>query len=269
MNTRPIGVFDSGLGGLTVVRELTKVLPHEDIVYFGDTGRVPYGSRSKETIFRYARQDIAFLMSRNVKAVVAACGTVSSVAPQAGEGLGIPFTGVVLPAAQAAAEATRSGNIGVIGTSATVGSRAFTRAILGLDPEARVYEKDCPLFVHLVENGFLQEAEITSLVAKKYLSFFDGKGIDTLIMGCTHYPLLRDVIASVLGPRVTLIDTGAVTANHLARLLKSNGLLSDSEAPGQCRFFVSDQTQSFCQTASLFLSRDVDRDVRMVSIDTF
>lgn len=269
MNTKPIGVFDSGLGGLTAVRELNRVLPHEDIVYFGDTGRVPYGSRSPETIVKYARQDIAFLLSQNVKAVVAACGTVSTVAPHVGDGLALPFTGVVLPAARAAVEATKNRRIGVIGTTATVRSGAYTRAILAIQPLAQVFEQDCPLFVPLVENGFLQEEEITKLAAQKYLSFFDGKDIDTLILGCTHYPLLKEVIASVMGSHVTLIDTGAVTANHLARLLREKDLLNPGEHTGQCRFFVSDQTQSFCETASLFLCRDVDQDVQMVPIDTF
>ena len=210
MDNRAIGVFDSGLGGLTTVRELRKLLPDERIVYFGDTGRVPYGNRSRETIRNYAMQDIRFLKRHEVKLVIAACGTVSSaLTPELSAEAGVPFSGVVVPAAQAACAATVNGRIGVIGTTATVRSGAYGRAIRTINPDARTFGNACPLFVPLVENGFIQpDNEITAKVAEIYLKPMIDERVDTLILGCTHYPLIYDIIDRALGSRVTLIDAG-------------------------------------------------------------
>jgi len=252
----PIGIFDSGLGGLTVVRQVHKLLANESIIYFGDTGRVPYGTRSNETIEKYAKQDIEFLQKHNVKMIIAACGTVSSVVPNAGEGLDVPYTGVVIPSARAAASATKNGKIGAIGTSATIASHAYKKNINILNPELSVYECACPLFVPIVENGMADDIDIVLPAAKKYLLPFAEKGIDTLILGCTHYPLLKDVIRQILGDGVTLIDSGEQTAFETAKLLKEHNILSD-EKKSDDEFYVSDAVQGFSEIASLFLGLDI------------
>lgn len=221
MSSKPIGVFDSGLGGLTAVKELLHVLPHEDIVYFGDTGRVPYGNRSRETIIKYAEQDAGFLLSKGVKLLIAACGTVSSVASELGGRFRVPFTGVVAPTAAAAAAATKNGNIGVIGTTATIRSGSYKRALQKLSANIRVFQQDCPLFVPLVENNFLSpEDPVVTTIAARYLSWLKENGVDTIILGCTHYPMLKAAISKVMDNRVTLVDSGRETALYAARLLQ-------------------------------------------------
>ncbi len=270
MDNRPIGVFDSGLGGLTAVKELLQILPHENIVYFGDTGRVPYGSRSRETIQKYAKQDAAFLLSNNVKMMIAACGTVSSVAENLGDHLGVPFTGVVRPTAKAAAAATRNRRVGVIGTSATIRSGSYQRALTEIDPEITVFERDCPLFVPLVENGFVEPGdEVTRLVALRYLTKLRDEGIDTLILGCTHYPILQRFIAEVMGSDVKLVDSGRETALVSAQMLREQDLLCEGSGEGEARFFVSDRVEGFSQVAGIFLRRDVKDEVSQVDIDSF
>ena len=224
-------VFDSGLGGLTTVRELMRLLPGEDIVYFGDTGRVPYGSRSKETIRKYARQDVAFLRTFDLKAIVIACGTVSTTALDllAAENP-IPVMGVVEPAARAAARATRSDAIGLIGTQATIRSGAYERYISALHPGARILSKACPLFVPLVENGRFHRGDIViETVVEEYLSPMKEAGVDTLVLGCTHYPLLEEVISADMGPDVTLINAGAEGAREVAHKLEARDALARRE----------------------------------------
>lgn len=268
MNNAPIGVFDSGLGGLTAVRELHRLLPNESIVYFGDTGRVPYGNRSRETIRRYAEQDMKFLLSERVKLVIAACGTVSSTASDIGEALPVPYTGVVRPAAQAAAAATVNGKIGVIGTAATICSGEYRRLLNELASKAQVFEQPCPLFVPLVENGFISpDDQITTLTVERYLKPIREAGVDTLILGCTHYPIIAPVIARYMGDGVRLIDVGAQTAHRAAQLLEQNSLLSDSTEAGECRFFVSDRTEDFSAVAGIFLGTDISGTVVRVDID--
>ena len=270
MKTGAIGIFDSGLGGLTVVREVRKVLPNESIIYFGDTGRVPYGNRSAETIYRYALQDVKFLLSKRVKMVVVACGTVSTVAKKAGEGLSVPFTGVVVPAAKAAAAATKNGKIGVIATAASIASGAYDREIMGLNPDARVVGKACPLFVPLVENGvFAPDDPIVKSVVERYLEPFKNDGTDTLILGCTHYPILKEAIANYLGDGVTLIDTGVETAKYIRTLMEENDILNYDGAESTCRFFVSDEPQGFAPTASLLLGEDISGSVEHVDIEQY
>ena len=252
---RPIGVFDSGLGGLSAVREIRSILPHEELVYFGDTGRVPYGTRSRETIRRYAAQDIRFLLSHaDCKAVVVACGTVSANAlDELRQNNDVPIIGVIEPAVEAAARATKNGRIGVIATPSTIASGAYERALLASNPDFRVTSQACALFVPLVENGFVDADDpIPCLTAERYLAPIRESGADTLILGCTHYPHLSAVISRVL-PGVTLIDTGREAANSLRTLLSERGLHTDSTAPAASRFYVSDEPQGFALAAARFL----------------
>ena len=264
MDHRPIGVFDSGLGGLTAVWELRRLLPGEDIIYFGDTGRVPYGGRSRETILRYARQDVAFLRTFDLKAIVVACGTVSTTALDAlVQENDIPVWGVVGPAARAAARATRNGRVGLIGTQATIRSGAYERAIAREDPAARVFSAACPLFVPLVENGRFRPGDLVAeTVAEEYLAPMKDAGVDALVLGCTHYPLLTEVIAACMGPEVALINVGAACAAAVAdRLAALDALTSPGGGPGQSRFYVSDSVEGFSRLASTFLQRDVQEAV--------
>lgn len=271
MDKRPIGVFDSGLGGLTTVRELRHLLPGEDIVYFGDTGRVPYGSRSAETIVKYARQDVAFLRTFDLKAIVIACGTVSTTALDvlAAENP-IPVLGVVAPASAAAAQATRNGKIGLIGTQASIRSGAYERLIHGENPSAQVLAQPCPLFVPLVENGRFRQGDIViETVAAEYLSPLKEAGVDTLVLGCTHYPLLEGVIAHYMGPEVTLINAGAEGARAVAGALRQADALSSNDGQGRYRYFVSDRQEDFSRLASIFLGWDVTEAVGQVDISQY
>lgn len=270
MDSRPIGVFDSGVGGLTALRELRRILPGEEFIYFGDTGRVPYGPKGRETILRYARQDVAFLRSFDPKAVIIACGTVSANA------LGeltvensLPIFGVVAPAARAAVRATRNKKVGLIGTSASIRSGAYEREIAALDPTVTVTAKACPLFVPLVENGrFRPGDQVAELVVEEYLAPVKEAGVDTLVLGCTHYPLLAELIGRFMGENVTLIDTGAVCAAAAAKTLGEKELLSGGQA-GAFRCFVSDAPQDFAALASIFLGERVDGDVERVEIEKY
>ena len=267
MDNRPIGVFDSGLGGLTAVKQLEKLLPGESIIYFGDTGRVPYGSRGKETILRYARQDMDFLLSQNVKAVLAACGTVSSVARSVGEALSVPYIDVIRPSAQAAAAATKNGKIGVIGTAATIHSDSYRSALLCLNHKLQVFPQACPLFVSLVESGFVApQDEVTRLVAERYLAPVRAAGVDTLILGCTHYPI-APTIGSVMGRGVTLIDSGREAALAMAQALKDRDLLCEPGAPRQVRYFVTDTPENFMNVAELFLGHSVEGRTQRIDIE--
>ena len=261
MDNRPIGVFDSGLGGLTGVRELRKRLPHEEIVYFGDTGRVPYGSRSPETILQYARQDIAFLLSQNVKCIMAACGTVSSTYPAAEAArLPVPYLGVVDAAAREAAFAIRS--------------RSYETLLRKLVPGVEITARHCPLFVPLVEAGYVDHSEeekqqVTRLVIAQYLTEVRDAGVDTLILGCTHYPLLKTMIGEFMGQSVTLVDPAKTAAHHLERMLSERGLRAAQENEGQAHFYVSDVPDSFVQTADLFLGEYKGGPVEQIAIDKY
>ncbi len=269
MDNRPIGVFDSGLGGLTVVKKLQEILPGEDIVYFGDTQRVPYGGRSKQTLLKYVMQDIRFLESHNVKMVVAACGTASAVAlPHIPLREELPIIGVLEEAAKSALERTVNGKIGIIATAATVKSDAYRNMICKLKPETAVYSKACPLFVPLVENGHL-DSEVAHLVAQEYLEEIIDFGADALIMGCTHYPLLRRTVADVLGDGVTLIDVGEVIANRIKTILDEKQLQSEKKSGGTCRYFVSDEVDNFETLGGLFLQSKIEGMVNQIDIDKF
>ncbi len=224
----PIGVFDSGVGGLTVAREIIRNLPNERIVYFGDTARVPYGSKSKDTIIRFSRQIIRFLRTQNVKAIVIACNTASALAlDEVERELDIPIIGVLKPGAKVAAETTKNGKIGVIGTESTINSGMYKKFICEQNPDIRVYGKACPLFVPLVEEGWLKDP-VTEEVARRYLEDLLREEIDSLILGCTHYPLLRSLIRKIAGDSVNLVNPAYETARELGELLKTEGL----ENPG-------------------------------------
>lgn len=268
MNNNAIGVFDSGLGGLTCLKELNKLVPNENVIYFGDTARLPYGTRSRETILEYAHQDIAFIKSKNVKMIIAACGTVSSVLGSGKTADGdVPFTGVLLPAAQAACGMTRNGKVGVIGTEATIKSGSYGKAIRGIRPDVSVIGAACPLFVPLVENGFTaRDNKVAQLVAEQYLAPIKKEGVDTLILGCTHYPILKDVISDYMGDSVTLISSGEEAAKYAYKMLMSREMLSDREENGTNTYYTSDSIELFEDNARAFLS-SINGDVYKVGID--
>ncbi len=268
-DNRPIGIFDSGLGGLTVAREIIKQMPNENIVYFGDTGRVPYGTKSRETIRKYAMQDESFLLSKGVKIIVAACGTVSSVAADTGAQLPVPFIDVVTNGARRAVEATRSGRIGVIGTTATVMSNSYKKYILSALPNAEVFQNDCSLFVPLVEEGWIDRNDpVTVETVRRYLMPIKEKGIDVLIMGCTHYPVLTDIIRDFMGEGVTLVNTGEYTALAVKDYLTAHGMAAKKEKIGNRMYYVSDRTESFSKTASILMGCDINGSVERVYIDS-
>lgn len=244
----PIGVFDSGVGGLTVAREIMRQIPNEKMVYFGDTARVPYGSKSKEAVTRYSRQIVRFLQAQEVKAIVVACNTASAYAlDEIEREVDIPMIGVVKPGAKVAAETTVNGKIGVIGTEGTIGSSIYSRYIKEINPKVSVVGKACPLFVPLVEEGLLQDP-VTDEIAKRYLAELIDIGIDTLILGCTHYPLIRSTLGRIVGEEVRLVNPAYETARELKELLVAENMLNDEETKlgdNKYRFFVSDGAEKF------------------------
>ena len=249
----PVGVFDSGVGGLTVAREIIRQIPEERIVYFGDTARLPYGSKSKDTIIRYSRQIIRFLKTMDVKAIVIACNTASAYALESVRAeADIPVIGVINAGARTAVHATQNGRIGVIGTEGTIGSGIYTEVMRKLKPDIEVFGKSCPLFVPLVEEGLLHDS-VTDEIASRYLSVLKGRYIDTLVLGCTHYPLLRSTIRRLMGEGVTLVNPAYETALELRELLKSRNMGRDETAPmsgEKYQFFVSDGAEKFIRIAN-------------------
>lgn len=244
----PIGVFDSGVGGLTVVREIMRQIPNEKIIYFGDTARLPYGSKSKETVTRFSKQIVRFLNTFQVKTIVVACNTASAYAlDELEQENDIPMIGVVKPGAKVASEVTRNGRIGVIATEATIGSRLYNQYITELNKNVTIYGKACPLFVPLVEEG-LWEDPVTDEIARRYLTELIDLDIDTLILGCTHYPLIRSTVGKIMGENVTLVNPAYETARELKEMLAQKGLLGD-HAPAlgenQYQFYVSDIADKF------------------------
>lgn len=269
MDTRPIGVFDSGLGGLTAVRALDDILPAEDVVYLGDTQRVPYGSRSVQTITRFALEDLDCLLKYDVKAVVVACGTVSTVALDAVKKAAgdIPVFGVVDAAAQRAAALTKSGRIGVIGTAASIRSGAYEREIKALLPSAQVFSTACPLFVPLVEAGRVKAGDVViETVAREYLEYIRSQNVDVLVLGCTHYPHLAEILQNIMGPDVALVSVGEEAVRALAADLDARGALNGKRMCGQRRYLVSDGCESFGELASFFLQRQVRGQVELVTL---
>lgn len=267
----PVGVFDSGVGGLTVVREIMRQIPEERIVYFGDTARVPYGSKSKDTIVRYSRQIIRFLRTQGVKAIVIACNTASAYALDtvAAES-DIPIIGVINAGARTAVHATRNGKIGVIGTEGTIGSGIYAEVMREMRPDIEVVGKPCPLFVPLVEEGLLHDS-VTDEIASRYLSVLKGKYIDTLVLGCTHYPLLRSTLGRLMGDEVTLVNPAYETAIELKALLEEQGLSCDPSVAvegDKYRFFVSDLAEKFTDFATSILPDEV-KETHKIDIENY
>lgn len=255
---RPIGVFDSGIGGLTVMHALMERLPHESLVYFGDTARVPYGPKSKDTVTRFSYENVELLTRRGVKAVVVACNTATAFAlPALRARFDLPIVGVVGPGARAAARATRSKRVGVIGTHGTVGSGAYRDALLAIDRDLSVTARACPLFVPLAEEG-MTDHPAARLIAAEYLAPFREDGIDTLILGCTHYPLLKSVIGETVGGGVTLIDSAEETAREVDTLLAEQGL-ARADGPPEYRYLVSDLPDLFLRVGQRFLCERIER----------
>lgn len=265
-SSSPIGVFDSGIGGLTVVAEIMRQLPDEGIVYFGDTARLPYGPKSSETVRQFAVQDTEFLLRQGVKAVVVACNTASSVAIEDLSGrYSLPIIGVIRPGALAAVSTTLAGKVGVIGTEGTIASHAYRREIHRLDRDIEVLEVSCPLFVPLAEEGWT-DREVTLVIAHEYLRPLRDAGVDVVVLGCTHYPILKDTIAKVFGPSVRLIDSAEETARETSEQLSALDLSRTDAGAPERRFFVSDVPHRFREQAERFLGSPLP-DVSVVSVD--
>lgn len=265
LRNRPIGIFDSGIGGLTVLREVISRLPYENVVYLGDTARVPYGIRSQSTVIRYSDQNADFLINVGIKALVVACNTVSAVGiEQLEKRLSIPVIGVLKPGARKAAKTTRTGRIGVIGTEATISSGAYHRALKEMYRDIFIIAKACPLFVPLVEEGW-SEGTITSGVIRKYLKSLKRYHIDTLVLGCTHYPLLKGAIHEYMGEETVLVDSAIETAKETKKVLKAEGLLRTGTAKGTRSFYVTDSPDRFKEVGEMFLGKKIDH-IKLVDI---
>jgi glutamate racemase len=260
---RPIGIFDSGVGGLTVAAEVMKLLPGENIVYFGDVGRYPYGGRSKDTIIGFARQDIRFLLEHKVKFIIAACNSASAVALETvKEEFDIDILGVIEPGARAAVNYTKNGRVGIIGTVATINSDSYARAIQRINNETKVFSLACPLFVPLAEEGYIDK-KATRLIAEDYLKTLIDVDIDTLVLGCTHYPLLKKVIGSVIGENVTLVDSAEETAREAAAVLSLKDLIRPSVDNVTHKFYVSDVPDRFSKVVRQFIGRSINNITRV------
>lgn len=269
MNNKSIGVFDSGLGGLTAVKQIMNELPNENIIYFGDTGRVPYGTRSRETILKYTRGDIRFLQTFDVKVIVIACGTASSAAlPMIKNEFDVPIVGVIDAAVYAAVRTTKNKKIGVIGTSGTIKSGEYEKQIKEYDRDMEVYSKACPMFVPLVENGYF-DSKVTKLIVEEYLEEIRNEGVDTLILGCTHYPLLEKVIQEYMGKNVVLINSGAEVAKYLKKKLDDEMSHSTIIDENQYRYYVSDDVSSFEELGGIFLEREINGQVNKIDIEKY
>ena len=267
-DNRPIGVFDSGVGGLTVVKQLMKKLPSENIIYFGDTARIPYGTKSEEIVRRFALEDSFFLLEKNVKIVVVACNTASSVAVSILQTiLDVPVIGVIEPGAEAAVRNSRNRKIGVIGTAATIRSSSYRKKVLQSSNKAQVISQACPLFVSLVEEGWIED-EATILIARRYLQTMIENHVDTLILGCTHYPLLKNTIQKVLGDDVRLIDSGVETAITVAKILEEKRMLANPDQIAKNKFYLSDMPYKFQEIAERFLERTIPH-VETVNFEQF
>jgi glutamate racemase len=254
----PIGIFDSGVGGLTVFRAIERRLPTESLIYLGDTARIPYGTRSRETVERYALEDAAFILAKNVKAIVIACNTASAIAADLlASRCPVPVLGVIQPGARLAVERTRSGYIGVIATEGTVASRAYEQAMIRARDGLEIISRACPLFVPLAEEGWVNH-QVTYQVAEEYLAEMKATRVDTLVLGCTHYPILRPVIEAVMGDRVAYIDSGEAVAEEVARLLQGQGLARKGTQARTEEFYVTDSAARFRRVAELFLGRPLE-----------
>lgn len=266
MPWKAIGIFDSGVGGLTVLREIIKTLPQEDTVYFGDTARFPYGTKSPETVTRYSLEIASFLIRQDIKLLVVACNTASAVSLETlQQQLSVPVVGVIEPGALRAVSATRSGKVGVIATDRTIRSSAYTKAIKRLNPLVEVTTRSCPLFVPLAEEGWIDN-EVARLTAQTYLKGLRDEGVDTLVLGCTHYPILKGVIAEVMGDGVTLVDSAAETARAVAEILRNNELLRPATEKGNHHYFVTDVPAGFIRVGNHLFGGQLG-DVYQVSME--
>ena len=256
-DNRPIGIFDSGVGGLTVVDQIWKILPNENIVYFGDTARVPYGTKSKETVTKFSVENVEFLMKHDVKLVLVACNTASSLSLDfLKRCFRVPMIGVIEPGAREAVSTTRNSRIGVIGTRATISSGAYEKGIKKLSRNASVYAQSCPLFVPLVEEGWIDKP-VAREIAGIYLRPLKEKSVDTLILGCTHYPLLKTIIKKVMGQKVALVDSAKEVAKEARDILDANGIMNRSRSKGSSKFFVSDEPARFIGIGEYFLKKRI------------
>ncbi|NLY18356.1 MAG: glutamate racemase [Clostridiaceae bacterium] len=257
MDDRPIGVFDSGLGGLTVVKEIMKVLPNESLIYFGDNGRTPYGTKSKETVIKYTKQDVAFLLSKDVKMLVVACNTVSALAlPEIRDSIKVPVLEVIGPGARSALRKTKKGRIGIIATPGTIASGVYSRAILRMNPDVRVFSKACPLFVNLVEEGWWNN-EIARMIAEEYLKDIKKEKVDTLVLGCTHYPLLSETIRKVMGDEVAQVSSAEELALALKALIDEKQL-GAAQKTACYTYYTSDSVEKFKELGKLILSANIE-----------
>ena len=261
-NNFSIGIFDSGVGGLTVVKETIKRLPNENIIYLGDTARLPYGTKSKNTVIKYAESNTEFLLSKGVKLLVVACNTASSHSlNKLKKNYKIPIIGVIEPGANKAVQSTKNGKVGIIATPSTIRSGAYQKAIKKINPKIKTYSKACPLFVPLVEEGW-QNGDIAQDIAKKYLGEFKKKKIDVLILGCTHYPLLKNTIKKVLGDKIRLIDSAEETARDIAKEMSAN---IGNKRVGKKEFYLTDNSENFLNIASKFLGRKISK-IKVIDI---
>jgi glutamate racemase len=264
---KAIGIFDSGVGGLTVLKEIIRTVPQEDTIYLGDTARVPYGTKSPETVTRYAHEITSFLVKRDIKLLVTACNTASAVSLDSlKNGFALPIVGVIEPGARRAACVTRSGKVGVIGTEGTIRSSAYSKAIKRINTDIEVITRPCPLFVPLAEEGWTDN-EVTRLTARIYLDGLKNEGVDTLVLGCTHYPILKEVIAEIMGPEVRLVDSAEETARTVADILRNDNLLRPASEKGNHHFFVTDVPAGFIRVGNRFLG-DKLGDVHQVSLES-
>lgn len=270
MNNAPIGVFDSGIGGLSCVEELVKLMPNEDIVYLGDTARIPYGTKSRDTIAEYASQDIAFLEKHKVKMILVACGTVSSVMmtkPVFEKSEVSEYCGVVVPAANAACAATKNNIIGVLGTDATIKSGSYGKVMHEMKSGIKVVGKACPMFVPLVENGYTQvDCAPARYFAEEYLAAMKRENVDTIILGCTHYPHLSQLISDIMGPDVTLISSGAELAKYAQKTLSCNGSVCDRAEAGTLKLYCTDSKELFSENVEKFLGKNINAEISKCSL---
>ncbi len=264
-NSKPIGIFDSGIGGLTVVKELIRRLPNESIIYLGDTARVPYGTKSSRTVTTYSHSNAKFLVSKGIKLLIAACNTASSVSiPSLNRDLDIPVIGVIEPGARKAATVTKTKKVGVIGTPSTINSDAYKSALESIAPGIEVLSKACPLFVALADEGRV-EGEISELIAEEYLKNLKHSGIDALVLGCTHYPLLKPVIRKIMGKDIILVDSAEETAIETSKVLNEGNMLNNDPKQTQKKYYLTDVSDTFLSVAENFLGEEIEK-IEMVDI---
>jgi glutamate racemase len=263
---KAIGIFDSGVGGLTVLKEVMKALPQEDTIYLGDTARVPYGTKSPETVTRYSMEITSFLVKRDIKLLIVACNTASAFSLEAlKQHFSIPIVGVIEPGARRAASTTKTGKVGVIGTEGTIRSSAYTKAIKRINPEIEVITRACPLFVPLAEEGWVDN-EVARLTAESYLKGLKSEGVDTLVLGCTHYPILKGTIGKIMGGSVQLVDSAEETARTVAAILRNSGLIRPACERGNHHYFVTDVPAGFIKVGNRFLNGNLE-DVHQIAVE--